>query len=80
MTMSLHLYLNIEVEEKLKMGAKSIKILFQNQFWSSKIANVSSYRNSGATRFAKDIKIPLSIMEAAKYPGPGYHEHTGNVA
>ena len=42
--------------------------------------SVSNYKNSGATRFAKEIKIPPNVMEAAKFPGPGYHEHTGNVS
>lgn len=42
--------------------------------------SVSFYKNSGATRFAKETKIPPNVMEAAKFPGPGYHEHTGNIA
>lgn len=41
---------------------------------------VSFYRGSGAAKFGKTVKIPPDVMEAAKFPGPGYHEHTGNVA
>lgn len=42
--------------------------------------SVSYYRNSGATRIGKEVKIPPNVMEASKFPGPGYHEHTGNIA
>lgn len=42
--------------------------------------SVSFYRNSGARPFGKEMKLPPNVMEAAKFPGPGYHEHTGNIS
>jgi hypothetical protein len=51
-----------------------------NQFDRKGSYNVSFYRNSGATRFAKDLRIHQNVMEASRFPGPGDHEHTGNIA
>lgn len=31
-------------------------------------------------KFGKEIKIPPNVMEHSNFPGPGYHEHTGNIA
>lgn len=42
--------------------------------------SLSSYKGSGAAKFGREIKIPPNVMEAAKFPGPGYHENTGNMA
>lgn len=42
--------------------------------------SVSQYRASQARQFGKEMKLPPNVMEAANFPGPGYHEHTGNIA
>lgn len=42
--------------------------------------SLSTHKNSQAIKWSKAEKIPMDVREAAKYPGPGVHENTGNIA
>jgi len=42
--------------------------------------SLSTHKNCSGIRWAKAAKIPTDIITAAKYPGPGTHENTGNIA